>query len=203
MTFDPFFTQRPSGGESRQPSLRMSTGQLGMLVFLASLGMVFAASLVAYFITRYQSAVWRPPGAPGLPPGLWVSTVTMVLVSVALEYAKRCVKHNRLASLSRALLASAALAVLFLVAQALNWRQLAVAQIAPPVSLYGFTFYLLTGLHALHIVGGLVPLGIVWARARAREYSSSRYEGLRFCVQYWHFLGVVWLVLLATLELWS
>ena len=66
-------------------------------------------------------------------------------------------------------------------------------------SLYTFCFFTLTGVHALHVLGGFVPLGIVLHRAKRREYSSSRHEGVRFCVQYWHFLAVVWLVLVAVL----
>ena len=66
-------------------------------------------------------------------------------------------------------------------------------------SLYAFTFYLLTGLHWLHVVGGFAPLGVVLYRVNQREYSSSRMEGIKFCVQYWHYLGAIWLVLLTTL----
>ena len=65
-----------------------------------------------------------------------------------------------------------------------------------PYARYAFTFYWLTALHAAHVVGGFVPLGIVIARARRRQYSSSRYEGVRLCKQYWDYLGVVWIVLL-------
>ncbi|HET9929853.1 MAG TPA: cytochrome c oxidase subunit 3, partial [Polyangiaceae bacterium] len=66
-----------------------------------------------------------------------------------------------------------------------------------------YTFYVLTGLHAAHVVGGFVPAGIVFARARRREYSSSRHEGVLLCTQYWHYLGVVWLALFLVLELSS
>jgi cytochrome c oxidase subunit 3 len=72
---------------------------------------------------------------------------------------------------------------------------------APVRSLYPYTFYMLTGLHAAHVVGGLVPLTLVMSRARRREYSSSSHEGVQLCVHYWHYLGVVWLVLFSALEL--
>jgi len=68
-----------------------------------------------------------------------------------------------------------------------------------PHPLYPFTFYMLTGLHAAHVVGGFIPLGITIGNARRRRYTSSHYEGVWLCRQYWDFLGVVWVVLLATL----
>jgi cytochrome c oxidase subunit 3 len=73
--------------------------------------------------------------------------------------------------------------------------------VLPRPTLFAFTFYLLTGLHAAHVLGGFVPLGIVLHRAGEREYSSSRYDGVRFCVWYWHYLGVIWLVLLTVMFL--
>ena len=56
-------------------------------------------------------------------------------------------------------------------------------------------------MHALHVLGGFVPLGIVIHHASRRQYSSSQHEGLSLCAQYWHYLGVVWLILAAMLYL--
>ena len=66
-------------------------------------------------------------------------------------------------------------------------------------TLYGFTFYMLTGLHAVHVVAGFVPLGVILNKAKRREYSSSNHEGVKLCTQYWDYLGVVWCVLLGVL----
>jgi len=58
---------------------------------------------------------------------------------------------------------------------------------------------MLTGLHAVHVIGGFVPLLVVQAKARRREYSSSNHEGVKLCAQYWDYLGVIWLILIAVL----
>jgi len=95
---------------------------------------------------------------------------------------------------------SLAFGIAFMLGQALNWRTMAPGLNAPvPHPLYPFTFYMLTGVHAAHVVGGFIPLGITIVNARRRVYTSSKHEGLRLCRQYWDFLGVVWLILLATL----
>jgi cytochrome c oxidase subunit 3 len=173
-------------------------------VLFASLSMLFGASMVGYFVTRSQSAAWRTADLPGLPGGLWLSTALIVAISATFQNALRAVRENRSRALLRRLWFGAGFVVLFLSAQAQNWLFMQRATSAVAVrTLYPYTFYMLTGLHAAHVVGGLVPLSIVMHRARRHEYSSSSHEGVELCVQYWHYLGVVWLVLFTTLELCS
>lgn len=182
----------------------LAVGQLAMVVLFASLTMLFGATLLAFALTRARSADFHGANGPPLPLGLWLSTALVAGVSVALELAVRSARHNRLQALSRSLLAALGLAVAFLATQALNWRALFDGQSQPDQqALYVFTFYMLTGMHALHVFGGLVPLGVLLRSATRRELSSSRYEGLRYAAQYWHFLGGVWLVMLAALHLTS
>lgn len=180
----------------REPSFKMSTPQLGMLLLLASLAVLFVASLAAYFLARINNPYWSNVSF-GLPWGLAVATGFLALVSWQLERALNAIRHNRQQGLLLHLKLASAAAVAFLATQGLNWFDLQ----APSSSqashvLAMFSFYMLTGLHALHVLGGLVPLGLVAHHAHHREYSSSRYEGIRLLTQYWHFLGAVWLVLL-------
>jgi cytochrome c oxidase subunit 3 len=187
----------------REPSFSMSTAQLGMIILLVALGVLFAASLVAYVITRAQVDVWRVSGTRQLPAGLGASTALIVATSIAMQAAYEAIRKNLHDALERRLWVSGMFGVAFLIGQAFNWTQIAREElsIAAPPTLFAFTFFMLTGLHAAHVLGGFVPLGIVLYRARRREYSSSRREGVKLCVQYWHFLGVVWLILLATMYL--
>lgn len=178
----------------------MASGQLGMFILLASLTVLFAASLVGYAVTRAQNATWLTPGMPPLPRTLWLSTATILALSVALEFSLRSTRRNQLLRASRGLSAAWLLALLFLVCQISCWLYLGRA-LPAHTTLYPFTFYFLTGLHAVHVLAGFVPLAIVSSKLRGRDYSSSRYAGLEYCVQYWHFLAVVWLILFATLLL--
>jgi len=186
---------------SEDPGKRapMSNAQLGMFLFLLSLSVLFAASLVACAITRAQAPLWRTHEMPGLPLGLAGSTLIIGALSGSLEWANRLVRENRLRTLERALWAALALGALFLLVQSFNWVEMARGYRASSLTLYPFTFHLLTGLHALHVLGGFVPLGYAIMKAGRREYSSSRHEGLKLTTQYWHFLGVVWLILLGAL----
>jgi len=184
----------------REPSFRMSAEQLLVVLGFVVIGVVFTGSLVAYVITRVQVERWRPPGAPGLPVGLAGSTALLVGVSLSMHHAYQGIRQNRQEALKRALWLSAAFATAFLVGQGFNWADVHRAQ--GPLenqTLFAFTFYLLTGLHAAHVLGGFVPLAIVLWRATQREYSSSRLDGVRYCVWYWHYLGVIWIVLLGVM----
>lgn len=190
---------RPS---DRAPSFKISTRQLGMIVLLVSLTVLFGASIVAYLITRFQANEWRTEGMPGLPLGLFGSTAMLVGLSFFVQRALTSIRHNRHEALLGNLWLTLLFALAFLVGQIWNWGAMREAALAPSLrTLYPFTFYLLTGLHAAHVIGGFVPLGIVLTKARRREYSSSNHEGVLLCVQYWHYLGVVWLVLFGTLWL--
>ncbi|MDX2055245.1 MAG: cytochrome c oxidase subunit 3 [Polyangiaceae bacterium] len=192
--------QSDSPRGSRQPSFKMSSAQLGMYVFLVTLAVIFVANIVAYLITRANNREWRTAGLPELPMGLWLSTLFIILISVSGHGALRALKANRFSLFKTWMRAMLGLAVAFLVAQGANWHSMTmIGSTATLRNLYSFTFFMLTGLHALHVLGGFVPIGIVLSKAQKNRYSSSRFEGVSLCVQYWDFLGVVWLVLLATL----
>lgn len=182
---------------SSLPSL--SLRQLGMLVLFCSMTVLFTASIIGFWYTRLTSPHYRAEGLPDLPSGLFLSTFLIALTSFCVWQAQLAVKRNLLEALRRWLLAAGALASLFLLTQSANWFAM-----RPPSdanSLYLATFFLLTGVHALHVIGGFVPLGFVLHHAWRRHYSSSNHEGLSLCAQYWHFLGVVWLVLVTMLYL--
>jgi cytochrome c oxidase subunit 3 len=171
-----------------------------MIVLFGTLSMLFGASVVGYLITRSQNDVWKTASMPGLPLGLVASSILLASLSAAMHVALRAVRQNRFEALQRALIIALLLGLAFVVGQAENWRSMYAAAIATDArTLYAFTFYMLTGLHALHVVGGFVPLLVVLGKARRREYSSSNHEGVKLCAQYWDYLGVIWTILLSVL----
>ncbi len=200
MRADPFSASHNARRQRRQPSFRMSTGQMGLIVLLISLSVLFAATLLVYVFTREENNVWRTDQVPGLPLGLVASTTMILCVSYSLHRALKAIKKNQLEGLEHSLWLSILFAIGFLGGQSFNWIHMSGAQLRPNgETLYIMTFFLLTGLHAVHVLGGFVPLALVTRHAHRREYSSSRYEGIRLCAQYWHFLAIVWLVMLTTM----
>lgn len=174
-------------------------GKLGMWLLISSLSVLFASSIAGYLVVRLRAQAWPPAGMPSLPPGLWLSTLIILVSGVTMEAALRAARGGRQQPLRRMSLATALLGFAFLVSQTFNWWGLVTARMTASANLYAFTFYMLTGLHAAHVIGGLVPLGIVTRNAYAGRYSATHNDGVLYCRMYWHFLAVVWVVMFALL----
>lgn len=174
-------------------------GVLGMWLFLASLAVLFAAAIVGYLIVRLKAADWPPPGMPRLPGGLGLATLILIVASVTVHYALRAIRAGESAAASRRLAATLVLTSAFLGLQTWNWWMLMRAHLSATSNLYAFTFFMLTGLHAVHVLGGIGLLGAVWIRARLGRYGCGHHPGITYAAMYVHFLDAVWLVLYAVL----
>jgi heme/copper-type cytochrome/quinol oxidase subunit 3 len=178
----------------------LSPRRLGMRLFLVSLGILFGASLIGYLVVRVRADEWPPPGTPELPAGLWVSTAILVVLSAVLVVAVRNARAARTTALSQQLAAASALGIAFLAAQTGNWMGIAAGAVVPRQSLFLFAFYVLTFLHAVHVLAGVVPLVLVTLRARQGRYVDDP-EPIELVASYWHFLGAAWLAIFAVLSI--
>jgi cytochrome c oxidase subunit III len=138
-----------------------------------------------------------------VPKLLWFNTGVLVLSSIALQWAYLAARRNDLEGVIIGLLGGGVSAVIFLVGQLLAWQQLIVAGYFVASNPANSFFYLITAVHGLHLMGGLVALGRttskVWRGAKATEMQLS----VELCAIYWHFLLLVWLVLLGLLTGWT
>jgi len=185
------------------PKARFQAGLFGMWLFLVVLAVVFASTILAYLVVRIDNgAAFIPADAPKPPALLLASTVALVLSSFTMQRALRAGRTGdpRQGGL---MLVTLILALAFLVAQGLAWRQLYEQNLVISDNLYAWTFYVLTGLHAAHVLGGLPPMLVTTWRASRAAYGPDDYRGITYCAMYWHFLDVVWIVLYATLLIGS
>jgi cytochrome c oxidase subunit 3 len=173
--------------------------KIGLGVFLAVVGSLFALFISAYSM-RMTMVDWRALPIPRL---LWFNTAVLVLSSVALQGAQVAARRNDLNGVIVGLCAGGASAVTFLVGQLLAWRELSIAGYFLASNPANSFFYLITAVHGLHLMGGLVALGRttakVWHGAPVTEVRLS----VELCAIYWHFLLLVWLVLLGLLTGWT
>ena len=175
----------------------------GFGLFLAAIGMLFASSMVGYLVIRHNSAVWPPPGSPALPVGLWLSTVIILLSSITMQFSLYSARQGRIWAVKLGLLATSVMGFGFLTSQYFNWLALIKLSFAPGTkSLHSFSFYFLTGLHGLHVLGGLVPLFIITAAAFAGRITGESHTGVHHTAVYWLFLCIVGLVMFAALFLY-
>jgi len=169
-------------------------GTMGIALFLISLSMLFIGSLVAVVLVRASADQWPPANAPALPHLLWLSTALLLGCSAAIHSALAAIRRGDRQGLERRLMGTAGLATLFLACQAVGWFQFYDAAVFES-HLYGFSFYVLTGLHAAHVIGGIVALVVVLVMTYRGSYSRAHHTGIRNTAIYWHFLDAVWLVL--------
>jgi cytochrome c oxidase subunit III len=171
---------------------------IGLGVFLAVVSSLFAIFISAYLM-RMQVADWAQMPAPKV---LWFNTGVLILSSVALQYAQVAARRGRMEDAGDGLIAGGLFALTFLVGQIFAWRQLNAAGYFLAVNPANTFFYMLTGLHGLHLLGGLVALLLtadkVW---RGCELGQVRLS-VKLCAIYWHYLLLLWLVLFTLLTPW-
>jgi cytochrome c oxidase subunit 3 len=182
----------PGGrGDRGSPGILGDPSRFGLLAFLGTVSMLFVGFTSAYILRR-ASADWQPLSAPGI---LWVNTAILVASSVSLEVARRSLRSWDLAAAQKWMAGTAVLGLSFLAGQVLGWRELQARGVFLSSNPHSAFFYLLTGVHALHLVGGLVWGFVTLWRLRRLAVTPGG-DGLSLFATYWHFLGALWLYLL-------
>ncbi|MYD45166.1 MAG: cytochrome-c oxidase [Gammaproteobacteria bacterium] len=167
--------------------------KVALYIFLCVVGSVFFLLFAATHMRIALATDWVPMPEPIL---LWVNSVVLVAVSMALEYSRRLVNSNQDGMFVFSI--GGVLTFLFLGLQIVVWWQLIALGYAAQRNPSNAFFYVLTALHAAHLIGGL----IAWCRALWRMRSKDGdYPHIRLsvelCAIYWHFLLLVWVVVLA------
>jgi cytochrome c oxidase subunit III len=164
--------------------------RIALLSICGSIFAFFTALVIAYIWRSHTPPYWDP--IP-LPHTLWLSTALILASSVTFERARRVFRKGAYRVASRFLIASACLGAAFLASQLTAWRALVRVGAYLSQNPHSSFFYLFTGLHALHLVGGLVALGFVLGRRAPRR------EVVDVVAYYWHFLGGLWVALFGVL----
>lgn len=173
--------------------------KIGLGVFLAVVGCLFSLFASAYFM-RMGFPDWR---ALPLPRILWLNTGLLVLSSVALQCAVLVVRNDQQDMVKLALVTGGLTALAFLAGQVVAWRQLVDEGYFLAGNPANSFFYLITAMHGLHILGGLVALGrtsvFAWLGTPRKRLTLS----VELCAIYWHFLLFVWLAIFVVLAGWG
>jgi cytochrome c oxidase subunit III len=178
--------------EDRSPE----KARTGIWVALAAITMSFAALTSALFVRQGSGMDWQHFT---LPPILYANTLVLLASSVTLEIARRRVAayvraaESQIALPMRWLVITLALGLLFVAGQYVAWLQLKAAGLYLATNPNCSFFYVFTGIHALHVLGGLA--GLVYVISKLNR-SILRRSTFAAAAQYWHFMDVLWLYLL-------
>jgi cytochrome c oxidase subunit 3 len=172
---------------------------VGTVVWLASELMFFSGLFAAYFTLRATAqGDWPPAGVEleVLTSGLF--TLGLVLSSGTMQLAVRSLVAGRLPAFRAWIAATLALAAAFIANQAHEWTSL---EFHVDTHSYGSAFYVMTGFHGLHVLGGMLAMVLLLGRAGSRRFGPADAPAVEMVSYYWHFVDVVWIGLWATLFL--
>lgn len=195
----------------------MSNSMLGFILFLASEVMFFGGLFAAYFIARADSVQWPPHElleqmkAAGtasseaaelhlemtLP---LIATVLLVTSSITIQMAVNQIKKGNRTGMIQFMFISLVIGVVFLIMQMYDYTQL---EFTSGDTIYGTTFYTLTGFHGAHVAGGAIFMLFVMMRGLGGQFTAKNHEAVEACSLYWHFVDVVWLILFATIYIFG
>lgn len=189
--------QLPAGSS---PDKSEAAVRIGLYVLLAVIGAFFSLFISAYLMRMASADWWAIP----VPLLLWVNTCILVLNSLTLEWARREWRRRPMVHLRLPLLLAGLLITLFVAGQIEAWRQLMADGYLLADNPANSFFYMLSGLHGLHMLGGLAWVGHVSRGAFANETPPAKLVlNVDLCAIYCHFMLAVWLVLFALFAGWA
>lgn len=183
------------GGLKPEGAFDTSAEKVGLSIFMVVAFVIFSLFIVSYYI-RMELPDWQPLSEPGQ---LWFNTGLLVLSSVLFQWARNIAQSGSQKNLMTAFIGGGVLAVLFIAGQLMTWGNLQEGGYFLTSNPANAFYYLLTGVHAVHLLGGLW----VWSKSSIRLLSGAEAKEVRLsielCTVYWHFLLIVWLVMFAVL----
>ena len=172
-----------------QAPFNASSKLVALTAFLAVATSLFSLLLSAYSL-RMDLGDWIPLTEPQL---LWTNTAALILASVAFQWTRNAASTAKVQRVKTGMVITGVLTTMFLVGQYIAWQQLFASGQYMNSNPSNAFFFLLTAIHAMHILGGMY----VWARATTKVFGNEVdvEESIHLCTIYWHFLLLVWLII--------
>jgi cytochrome c oxidase subunit 3 len=196
-----------SGGEPPKLRQRFNSQKLRVLTFflLIAIMMTFGGLIAAYVVIATNNvAEWKPFD---LPKQLWLSTAIIVASSITYHFALVSTERNLHSAAKKWLIATTVLGAAFISSQILSWIALTNRGFYMSGNPYAGFFYILTAIHAVHVLGGITALGSVllrtWLPAYDDETIAARTALASVVGWYWHFMGALWIILFVLLGFWK
>jgi cytochrome c oxidase subunit 3 len=188
----------PAAAGSAHRRREVSPILFGTVLFLASELLFFGALFAAYFTLRAETSRWPPAGVELDVALATAGTAILLASSFTFQRGISAGHVGRLGSLRGWTLGTMALGLAFLGVQLYDWVHL---DFGVSSNAYGTMFYAMTGFHGLHVLAGVLLMGVLLGRSAQGAYRDGNVEGAEAVSYYWHFVDVVWIALYATLFL--
>jgi cytochrome c oxidase subunit 3 len=177
--------------EGAEQPIAMHPKKFALWLFIVTVVMIFA-SLTSAYIVRQSEGNWLEFDLPEI---FWYNSVIIILSSVTLHWAFMAAKKDDLAKIRLGMILTSVLGVAFLIGQWYSWAALVERDVFFVGNPAGSFLYVFTGLHAFHLISGVIFLIIVLISSFRYQVHSKNMDTMEMCVTYWHFLGGLWLYL--------
>ena len=179
----------------------MPVGKLALRIFLIVVTVIFTLSTIAYG-DRMLFTSWQPIPEPWV---LWLNTAILIASSAAMQWSKANTKRDNIIGVRDGLAFGGILTIAFLVGQLYAWQQMVELGYYANTNTANAFFYLLTGLHGAHMLGGLIAWGRSMLKVRKVAQSNGSVNDIRLsvelCTTYWHYLLLIWVIMFILLLL--
>jgi cytochrome c oxidase subunit 3 len=182
--------------EANKP-LAMHPKKFALWIFMASVVMIFAALTSAYMV-RQADGNWLMFELPG---SFWITSAIILVSSGTMHWAYLAAKKDDLRATKIAISVTTVLGVAFLIGQYLAWGDMVAINVYFVGNPSGSFVYVLSGLHGMHILGGVIFLIVVLVATFRFQVHSKNLAQIEMCATYWHFLDGLWLYLFVFLLL--
>src|SRR5918994_5619604 len=173
---------------------------VGTIVWLSSELMFFAGLFAIYFTARAQNVgPWPPPPTELDVPYALVVTIVLVASSFTCQYGVFAAERGDVFGLRRWYVLTLIMGTAFVLGQGYEYYQLVHEGTTLSSSAYGTVFYLATGFHGLHVIGGLVPFVYLLIRTTLSKFTPAQATAAIVVSYYWHFVDVVWIALFSVI----
>jgi cytochrome c oxidase subunit 3 len=180
------------------------TALMGMLLFIASEVMFFAALFGAYFNVKATAQHWPPEGTEFISPWgpVLAGTIILILSSFTMQWGVWQIRKGNRAGLNRAVAVTVLMGVVFLAIQGWDYYEFVREDgFGINSGVYGTLFYTMTGFHGAHVLGGVIGLIVILSRGVQGQFSARHHVAVEAVSAYWHFVDIVWVALFATIYL--
>jgi heme/copper-type cytochrome/quinol oxidase subunit 3 len=172
------------------------TGKLGMWMFLASEVMLFGAFISSYIVLRMGSPNFGVPSEEVLTrPLATLNTFVLISSSITMVLALAAIQRENVKQFALYMVATMLLGVTFLVVKGFEYHHKIHEGLTISSSLFGSFYFTLTGLHALHMIGGLIFNTYILIKGLRGKFANGRWERVEYAGLYWHFVDLVWVIL--------
>jgi cytochrome c oxidase subunit 3 len=165
----------------------------GFIIFLCSESIIFLAFFTGYAVLKLTSPEWLPQGVNGLELKMpLINTIVLVSSSFVAYIAERYLHKSNLWGFRIAWLLTMIMGSYFVYGQYIEWSELAFGLDS---GVFGGTFYLLTGFHGLHVITGILLMGLMLVRSFLPGNYEKGEMGVTSVSLFWHFVDVIWIIL--------